>query len=145
MLGLDLGGNPVSAAAFPSAGWDMYAAATIGAAQKHPNYRWEAALWFGRIQNGGDLRWYEVSYMDNPARKTRREWAPFALNDDDQIPFADKAAGPAMGRYQIAFGPAAIDGEGYAAFCVRWIALFSRACENGLCYPRQLPLPPTGY
>jgi len=126
--------------AFERSGWDVITGVriqVIQGAQRHrgdpKHYEWSASLWYARLKDMPDYRWYEVSYF---SLSNVSEYAPFALD----FPEADGAAGPGIHKYQIAFGPVPIDDEDTEQFCDRWADLLARAAQYQLSYPRNLPL-----
>lgn len=122
----------------PESGWDVIAGAVIKVVQDRPRYHWSASLWFTNRGQGNEYRWQEVSYFSiGASRRTRHDFAPFALTNIDDI---DIVAGPAMHVYSVAFGPCPIDGEEIDGFCDRWAELLARAVNGRLEHPRRLPL-----
>jgi serine/threonine protein kinase len=121
---------------FPRSGWDVLHSAHVELLQRKPSYRWSASLWFTDLARKQGYRWYEVSYFDSPLSQKRSGDPPFHLFPDD----ADEAAGPALGRYEIAFGPVPIDNEDAGAFMDRWAGLLAKAIQGQLRHPERLPL-----
>lgn len=137
-LRFKLRGNATPENGFSQSKWEVISAASIAIAQSEPFYEWSSSLWYTNLGKGNDFRWYEVSYMNNPLGRTRRPFQPFDLTND--IANADQAAAPAMGMFQFAYGPIAIDDELFDKFVERWANRFVVACEGKLTYPRNLPL-----
>jgi hypothetical protein len=122
--------------AFNQSRWDVVAGEEIVVHQEQPPYQWSASLWFCRLPNTSDFRWYEVSYF---SLKREDVVAPFSLTR--KASDADLAASPVMHIYQLAFGPIAIDDEDQDDFTERWAALLGLASQGKLGHPRNLPLP----
>ncbi|HYN16437.1 MAG TPA: protein kinase [Terriglobales bacterium] len=123
--------------AFPNSKWDVVAADEMIASQQRPHYRWSASLWYCRLPDTSDYRWYEASYF---SLRPDEGPAPFSLTDRPKD--ADLAAAPIMHLYQLAFGPSAIDDEDEDDFTERWAALLALASRGKLGHPRNLPLSP---
>lgn len=125
-------------------GWDIVAYSGISiraeieriVASDRPTYTLSSSLFFGRIENEGEYRWYEVSFWKWNAG---RDHAPFALNPTEREFWV--ANSNVVGNYHVAFGPKAIDAEDEEQFQERWLSLFARAANNKLRYPNQMPPP----
>lgn len=115
--------------------WDVLAAEEIIVHQQQPRYAWSSSLWYCRMPNTAEYRWYEASYW-SLGRKTTL--APFSLSRSPED--ADLAAAPIMHLYQFAFGPIAIDDEDEGDFIERWATVLAVAAHGKLGYPRNLPL-----
>jgi serine/threonine-protein kinase len=122
--------------AFPRSGWDVITGAYIIVKQSAPNpYEWSASLWYSDLGKRSGYRWWEVTYM--VFTQTSRAFQPFHLSDFAE---ADSAAGPGIGRYQLAAKPKAIDDDGLQAFCDRWATLLAKANKGELTRPTRLPI-----
>lgn len=134
-----LGGHRAQSAAptdlFRESKWDVVAVEEIVVHQKQPEYQWSASLWYCRLPDSKDYRWYEASYF-SPHRP--EHVAPYSLARSPKD--ADYAAAPIMHIYQLAFGPSAIDDENEDDFMERWSALLALAAQGQLGHPRSLPL-----
>lgn len=122
--------------AFPQSGWDVVTGATIRVEQRQPDYKWGASLWYFREDAGDEYRWKEVGYMLNPLVGRPQRYEPSSQDEAH----ADEAAGPAMGMFQIAYGPTPIDDEDANKFYDRWAGRLAKASQRELCRPSQLPL-----
>jgi hypothetical protein len=105
--------------------------------QQRPEYEWSASLWYCRLPNKLEYRWYEASYFSAFRAEAA---APYSLARS--IRDADLAASNVMHVYQLAFGPTAIDDEDEEDFAERWAALLGLASQGKLGHPRYLPLQP---
>jgi hypothetical protein len=123
--------------AFPNSKWDVVAAEEITLDQENPDYRWSASLWYCRLPNTTDYRWYEASYFSPHVPDSV---APYSLAN--RFKDADLAAAPIVHMYQLAFGPSAIDDENEDDFTERWAALLALASQGKLGHPQALPLQP---
>jgi serine/threonine-protein kinase len=121
--------------AFNQSQWDVLVGERIQVEQYNPKYEWSASLWYCRIPNTVEYRWYEVSYF---APSLAEAFAPYALTT--RVNDADLAAAPIMHVYQLAFGPSAIDDEDEKDFLDRWATLLSLASLGRLGHPQALPL-----
>src|SRR6185437_5619158 len=83
--------------AFAHSQWDVVAADEILVQQWQPEYPWSASLWYARLPNTTDYRWFEVSYFGLRSTKA----APYSLTR--HIEDADLAAAPIMHIHQLAF------------------------------------------
>jgi hypothetical protein len=126
---------------FPNSGWDVVVWCEILTTQDWPRYRWSSSLWYVRLPDAAEYRWYEVSYSRDVTYRGHQEegFEPFACR---MLDHADTAAGPAGQRHLIwtAFGPAAIDDEKEDEFHDRWFWLFAKACRGQLRRPRRFPI-----
>jgi serine/threonine-protein kinase len=129
--------KPVPPGAFEQSKWDVVAIEEIVVHQQRPEYQWSASLWYCRLPNTSEYRWYEASYFS--AFKAEA-LAPYSLARS--IMDADLAASNVMHVYQLAFGPTAIDDEDEEDFTERWAALLGLASQGKLGHPRGLPLQP---
>lgn len=119
---------------FGQSGWDVICGSRIEAIQVTESctpYVWSSSLWYARLKEPGEYRWYEVSYFGG-----RHSQEPFALDPSE----ADVAAGPGLDTHRIAFGPVTIDDECIEEFSERWSLLLARAARGQLSHPRSLPL-----
>jgi len=116
--------------AMPYSKWDPVNLATINVTQRQ-NREWShgAALWYMRLPNHDDYRWYEVSYKRNAILRDALV-APFAQTDVND---ADMAAGPGMHVTVIDSGPTPIDDENTDEFVDRWLERLARAHQGRLC------------
>ena len=138
MLKVQLRGSAIPYEAFVQSKWDIAGAAAISVRQTDPRYDWSASLWFGRINQSTDYRWYEVSYYTSGLVARSREFEPYHLFND--LRKADEAAAPIMTVENIAQGPLPIDGDHLEDFLDRWISRFAKACSGQLSHPRSLPI-----
>ena len=127
----------IPAGKFSRSKWEVVASGKLMVSQ--PTYNWSTSLWYAKLPNTDDYRWYEVGYFSNPMLSGRATFEPFAVDDLD---IADEAAAPMLSLIQFAFGPEPIDDEHADSFRQRWIRLFTKACNGQLDRPRQLPIPP---
>ena len=98
-----------------SRAWDVLAGAYIFVGNY--NRGRSANLWFGRLLDGDDYRWWEVAYTDSEG-KPARSW-------DNTIPFAvTEMYGPYL-SYYVAEDPIPITPEFVDQFLDRWIGWFS--------------------
>jgi serine/threonine protein kinase len=118
---------------FRESGWDVLGNSTIAVGQEQPEYVWGASLWYVKLKDGSDYRWYEASYW---AWNTNRH-QPFALGPDRD---ADYAASNITHSVVLAFGPTPIDGEDEDEFHSRWALLFAMASKRQLRQPSTLPI-----
>lgn len=123
--------------AFSQSKWDVVAAEEIVVHQQSPEYKWSSSLWYCRLPNTSEYRWYEASYF---AALRGEAVAPYSLGRN--IRDADLAAAPVMHVYQLAFGPTPIDDEDEDDFSERWAGLLGLASQGKLGHPRGLPLHP---
>jgi serine/threonine-protein kinase len=127
----------IPASAFDQSKWDVVTGEEIVVHQQRPEYAWSASLWYCRLPNTKEYRWYEVSYFSAFKGDT---FAPYSLTRS--VRDADLAAAPVMHVYQIAFGPTAIDDENEDDFTERWATLLGLASQGKLGHPSGLPLRP---
>jgi serine/threonine-protein kinase len=120
---------------FSQSKWDVVAVEEIVVRQNAPEYQWSASLWYCRLPNTSEFRWYEASYFA-PFRSEAN--SPYSLART--LKDADLAAAPIMHSYQLAFGPIAIDDENVDEFIERWAAILALAAQGKLGHPRGLPL-----
>jgi len=118
---------------FSKSGWDVICLSQIKVAQEQPRYVWSSSLWYMKLPQASDYRWYEVSYWN----WQQSEYQPFGTSD---FRSADIAASKVMGALNIAFGPTLIDDEKEDEFHSRWIWLFAQGVEGKLRLPRTLPI-----
>jgi hypothetical protein len=127
----------LNAEAFTFSKWDVVLVETIAVRQQHPVYEWSASLWYCKLPETTDYRWYEASYFSFHRAEA---YAPYDLST--KIRDADLAASLIMHIYQLAFGPQPIDDEDEDDFGERWAALLALSAEGKLGHPRSLPLQP---
>jgi len=116
---------------FSSSGWDVVASSKIIVSQQNLRFRWSASLWYSKMQNNLDYRWYEASYWC-----MRSDFNPYALDPGRD---ADLAASSGSHSVDFAFGPIAIDDEQEDEFHERWIWLLSKAAIGQLKQPSVMP------
>jgi eukaryotic-like serine/threonine-protein kinase len=129
-LTLDLAqGDAMPADSMPNSKWDPVVAGAIDVRQDTRD-KWShgATLWYMRLPNRTEYRWYEVAYKDNAfaSRVLRGPYAAQKLED------ADHAAGPGMHTVEIQSGPTAIDGEDVQTFVDRWLDRLIKAYHGRL-------------
>lgn len=132
-------GKPIAKDTFADAGWDVIAVAGIKVQQIEPACEWGASLWYTNLGDGEQFRWYEVGYFESPLLRpeTRQhQHEPFFANPDQ----ANEAHAPVLGRYQVAYGPLAIDDENFTDFANRWAGLLAKSAAGKLRQPSQLPI-----
>jgi len=124
--------NFVEPGLFSHSSWDVVAYSQISVNQVEPHYNWSASLWFAKLRDSEEYRWYEASYW----RIGGYEFEPHAL-----LPGADAdfAASNIVHSVHFAFGPIAIDDDKEDEFHDRWIWLFSKAALGQLSRPSQTP------
>lgn len=137
ILELDYENHVIDEEEFSALGWDIYAEAFIEIRQSNLAYEWGASIWYGRIEQDGDCRWWEVSYMDNPFQRPSMRDEPFRFG---HVVGALRDAIQRGERNLIASGPTAIDDEDIDRFCERWMERFAKAIVGELERPRRLPL-----
>lgn len=119
---------------FPYSKWQPLAIGRIEVTQSEP-HEWEhgATLWYMRINEKAELRWYEVSYKQN-ALVGGPLVGPFAIQSlgDSVYQRADEAAGPGMGVIQLESRPEPIDDENTDKFVERWLARLAQAFNGKL-------------
>lgn len=118
---------------FRQSGWDVVCMSQINVSQEQPEYVWSACLWYMKLPETSEYRWYEVSYWSWQGNN----YQPFATSD---LRSADIAASKVMGLVNIAFGPDAIDDEKEDDFHGRWIWLLAKAAASELRRPRSMPI-----
>jgi eukaryotic-like serine/threonine-protein kinase len=133
----DIDSGALPRGVFVNSKWDVITTETVTVEQRHPDYVWSASLWYCKLPDTTEYRWYEASYYSWRADEII---APYHLSN--QICDADWAASPGMHIYQLAFGPQAIDDEDEDDFSERWVALLALAAEGKLGHPRGMPLQP---
>lgn len=125
---------------FKQSNWDTITGAKIEVIQKSltaVSYVWASSLWYAKLPETDDYRWYEVSYFTLSARHSHPHgFEPFDLDATE----ADLTASPAIHVFQIAFGPSPIDDEDAEDFYRRWVFLLTQATEGKLRRPRSFPL-----
>ena len=122
-------------------GWYVLAGGTVGVTQRgtHRPYDWSANLWFARIGDTEEFRWYEVGYMNSPLLRSSNAMIPFSLGVTD----AASADGGGMRPLQVAYrDPLPIDDEDEESFCNRWVQTLVDALDGKLQYPRHAPFDP---
>lgn len=122
-----------NAGLFSQSRWDIVCMAQIKVAQEQPEYVWSACLWYMKLPQGSEYRWYEVSYWSWQGNN----YQPFATSD---LRSADIAASNVMGLVNIAFGPEPIDDEKEDDFHDRWIWLVAKAAASEHRRPRSIPI-----
>lgn len=144
VLGLDIfiGGATLHAqynrevlATFPLSKWEPFAIGRIGVTQAEP-HEWQhaATLWYMRLTEKAELRWYEVSYKRN-ALVGGPLVGPFAIQDvsDEIYQRADEAAAPMMSHIELeSRTPVPIDDENTGEFVERWLGRLAQAFHGKL-------------
>jgi serine/threonine-protein kinase len=125
--------DSVGSAVFHNSGWDVLSYAKISVEQPQHPYIWSASLWFSKLKNHIDYRWYEASYFTLFAGNSYEPHAEIPGKN------ADLAASNIMNGIQFAFGPIAVDDEGEDDFHERWIWLLAKATSGQLRRPHQMP------
>jgi hypothetical protein len=127
--------SALSAGAFPESKWDVITHSQIVVRQSKPQLFWSATLWFARLPDTADYRWYEVSYIDInesggliPKAETNFREADLAMASTVMYPKA------------VAFGPKPIDDEDEAEFQGRWLWLLAKAASGRLNYLATSPI-----
>lgn len=128
--------------------WDIISTTTLILRCQHGKsshydseyYLYSVTLYFGTSGNDLEYRWREISFCDVIGNRSFHE-QPFAISGFD--PAFAMSVSNTLSQSQIAFGPAAIDGENEADFENRWMTLFARAAERKLRAPSQMPPPKT--
>jgi len=124
-------------------GWGVAAYSMVEVAPSVPSARGQPyapsmTLLFADRKDGHGYRWYEVGFWSLGASALHREPCALPLGRD-----LDIALSKVMGIYQLAFGPAPIDGEDEEDFRSRWLGLISRAATGDLQHPGRMPVPPS--
>ncbi|MDO8176719.1 MAG: protein kinase [Undibacterium sp.] len=117
--------------------WDIVAYTQISLEQKNstiPCSR-SASLIYAKSHEGGDYRWYELSFFYLGATYSKQ--APYALDYPWEI---DTVLSPTMDIHQKAQEPIPIDGECEDAFIDYWLDLVSQAATGRMSRPSQLPI-----
>jgi serine/threonine protein kinase len=127
------GGIPPNAL-FSYSKWQPIAIAKIHV-QQRAGVDWThgATLWYMRLTDKGEYRWYEVSYRRH-ALSGGPTIGPFPIQDvgNDVYRHADAAAGPGMHAVEIEFGPEPIDDECIHKFVQRWLSRLAQAYNGRL-------------
>ncbi len=118
---------------FRRSGWDVVCMSQMTALQEEPEYNWSASLWYMKLPEASDYRWFEVSYWSLQGDK----YQPFATSD---LRSADLAASKVVGLVNIAFGPDPIDDEKEDDFHSRWVWLLANAAAGQIRHPRSMPM-----
>jgi serine/threonine-protein kinase len=119
---------------FRQSRWDVVALSLIKVTQDGPTpYTWSASLWYMKLPDKGEFRWYEISYWSPHGTDPQ----PFAVSDPNT---ADRAASEIGGRINLAFGPQPVDDEAEDDFHSRWIWLLAKAAAGGLRHPKLMPI-----
>jgi eukaryotic-like serine/threonine-protein kinase len=118
---------------FRQSHWDVVCMSQMKVSQEQPKYIWAASLWYMKLPEAGEYRWYEVSYWSWQGNN----YQPFATSD---LRSADIAASKVMGLVNIAFGPDPIDDEKEHDFHGRWVWLLAKASASELKLPRSMPI-----
>jgi hypothetical protein len=126
-------GGVIEPGLFRHSGWDVVAMAMAYVNQARPEYQWSASLFYLRMKDQLEYRWYEVGYF-TPFGQARFE--PRAELD---IKAADMAAFVMMGGTSIAYGPWPIDDEQEEKFHSRWAWLLAQASKGELRHPATMP------
>lgn len=138
-LEIDLftGSRPIHKDTFKSSGWDVISGVTISVYQAtaHP-YGWGASLWYTKMSEISQYRWFEIPYMALSYRQPPDYDLFPLLNFRD----ADLAPSSVMHIYQHAARPKTIDDEDTPDFIDRWMQIFAKAVEGRLSNPGRLPL-----
>jgi serine/threonine-protein kinase len=127
--------NYVEPGKFSRSGWDVIAGSTIKVNQHQRPYRWSASVWYMKLKDAAEYRWYEVSYRVSHQAWSGDQFEPFACSD---LTDADYAASNMMHSVAVAFGPAPIDDDKEDEFHERWIWILAKAATGQLKTP---PLP----
>ncbi|NTW54714.1 MAG: serine/threonine protein kinase [Chlorobaculum sp.] len=114
--------------------WDVVTYSHISINQEKPHYFWSASLWFTKLKEGSDYRWYEPSYWND----IYREFEPHAEHPGRDADIATSRKG--WHSVHMAFGPIAVDDERENDFHDRWIWLLSKAAFGQLSRPSCLPI-----
>lgn len=118
---------------FRQSRWDVVCMSQMKVSQEQPEYIWAASLWYMKLPEAREYRWYEVSYWS----WQENNYQPFATSDYRS---ADIAASKVMGLVNIAFGPDPIDDEKEDDFHSRWVWLLAKAAASELRRPRSMPI-----
>jgi serine/threonine-protein kinase len=114
--------------------WDVIAGAFISVHTRDRNQRAgrSANLWFGRLRDSDDYRWWEVTYT-NKEGKPEQSWATIPFGLDTISDFLS---------YFVAEDPRPITFEFVGEFIDRWIAWFSLiATGNDSEIDKAFPVP----
>ena len=121
-------------ATFPHSKWEPFAIGRIGVTQTG-RIEWQhaATLWYMRLIEKAELRWYEASYKKH-AFAGGPLVGPFAIQDvgDEIYRLADEAAAPMMSLIEFESGPVAIDDENTEQFVERWLGRLAQAFHERL-------------
>jgi eukaryotic-like serine/threonine-protein kinase len=118
---------------FRQSRWDVVCLSQVKVSQEQPEYIWSASLWYMKLPEAGEYRWYEVAYWSWQGNN----YQPFSTSD---FRAADIAASKVMGLVNIAFGPDPIDDEKEDDFHSRWVWLLAKAAASELRRPRSMPI-----
>lgn len=117
--------------AFSMSGWDVICGDYIKCS--NPDYDRSASLWY--VNDGsGRWQWLEASYFCWGRNSGVNEPCSLPSGRD-----ADIAASKAMGTWNFAHTPRAIEDDGQEAFISRWIAHLAQAAQGRLSKPANLP------
>lgn len=121
--------------AFRRSGWDVITHSQLNVEQTKSALVWGASLWFARLPNTTDYRWYEVSCASVGISGGMMPWA------ETDIKAADEAiANTVLSGKIVVFGPAAIDDEDEPRFHERWMWLLAKAASGKLNYLETAPI-----
>lgn len=118
---------------FRQSGWDVICMSHIKVSQQEPMYVWAASLWYMKLPDAVQYRWFETSYFSFRGE----QFQPFGTSD---FRSADLAAAKVVTNVNIAFGPDHIDDEKEGDFHRRWLWLLAKAAAGQLRHPRSLPI-----
>ena len=125
-------------------GWDVIAASAISLRCEidrqslHDShiYTFSASLVFSKTPKDPEYRWREVSFWSFNSDSSS---TPYALSPHDRD--FNVALSNVVGSTNVAHGPLTIDAEDEEDFLDRWMTLFTKAADQRLRHPMQLPLP----
>jgi len=125
---------------FRESKWDVLLGEALGvirnsARRADDGYIISASLWYAKLPDTEQYRWYEASYW-GAFRNDR--YSPYELTD--KILDADLAAGKVTHVYDLCWGPYPVDDDDAEEFKERWLALFAKAADGSLARPSTLPL-----
>jgi serine/threonine-protein kinase len=104
-----------------SSRWDVYAGGYIGVYKRQvTDVGRSANLWFGRLLEGDDYRWWEVSYVYARNDAVKLRWEPFGLEHL-----------PGHMTHKVAADPKPVTPEFVDKFIDRWIELFGVLAASG--------------
>jgi hypothetical protein len=128
-LRLETAPRAIGAGAFERSRWDVIAWSSIKlTAKAQPFGKYSASLWYARLPNCTDYRWYQVAY-EYHALVNRSADGPFAIESADE---ADKAHQGGMHLIVPIHQPMPIDVENVETFAEEWMKRFARAYNGNL-------------